>query len=188
METSTPAISETPHQPPPPPAQEEPAAAVPMMHKKPLHAALLSAMPGMGHIYNGLYGRGVIFFLVVAALMSLADNVGEMFVFPMFFVWIFNTVDAVRQAKLINYGYAQDFGLVDRPRPRSDQGRFFIGLALVVFGVWAILEQHYDIDYEWLADLWPAALIVIGLWFIWTWFRDKKNTEALDPQPDSAES
>ena len=126
------------------------------MPKKPLHAGLLSLMPGMGHIYSGLYQRGVIFFLVVAGLMTLAERAGEAFVFPMLFTWIFNTVDAVRQVKLINYGYTEDPGLLDRPHPRSDQGKFFVGLLLVAIGVFAILEQHFDFELRWLVDFWPV--------------------------------
>ena len=30
-------------------------------------------------------------------------------------VWFFNVLDAYRQAVLINYGYSQDLGLLDRP-------------------------------------------------------------------------
>ncbi len=42
----------------------------PVGHKNPILAAVLSLFPGIGNVYNGLYMRGVTFFLVIACLIG----------------------------------------------------------------------------------------------------------------------
>jgi hypothetical protein len=154
-------------------------------------AGILSLLPGMGNIYNGLYIRGITFFLVVSGLMSLADR-DEEFVFGIIFVWFFNIVDAVRQASLINYGYAQDLGLIDMPaRPKAGQGGLFLGVMLIFIGVFALLDRVFDIDLRWLIDAWPALLILIGGWLVWAWYRErdrdqKEQIEATGSDPEMA--
>ena len=45
----------------------------PLVRKNPLYSAFLSiVLPGMGNVYNGLYLRGVVFFLIICALGVLA--------------------------------------------------------------------------------------------------------------------
>jgi hypothetical protein len=77
---------------------------------------------------------------------------------------------------LINYGYAQDLGLLDRPRsPRASQGGMAAGVLLVLIGLIATLDQFFHIDFEWLFKLWPVALMVIGLWLIAGSLRDRRR-------------
>src|ERR1700759_4161627 len=107
------AAPETAYVPPPAPSALPPAIG----RKNPALAALLSLFPGMGNIYNGLYLRGMTFFIVVASLIGLVVHGGhDLFGFAIAFFWLFNIIDAYRQATLINYGYAQDLGLLDMPK------------------------------------------------------------------------
>jgi hypothetical protein len=85
-------------------------------------------------------------------------------------------IDAYRQATLINYGYAQDLGLVDLPRhPRASQGGALAGVILVLIGTVALLEEYFNIRLEWIVDLWPFALVLGGLWLIWASMRDRNR-------------
>lgn len=145
--------------------------------KNPILAALLSAFPGIGHVYNGLYMRGVTFFLIIMSLIAIADR-QEIFVAVVAFFWLFNVIDAYRQATLINYGYAQDLGLVDLPRhPRASQGGLLAGGLLSLIGLFAALDRYTIIRLEWIVNLWPFVLIVAGVWMIWASLRDRRRAE-----------
>ena len=165
-------------EPAPPPAAT-PLAEVPapIGRKNPFLAAILSGFPGMGHVYNGLYMRGVVFFLIILSLIGIVDGGGpDLFGFAIAFFWIFNVLDAYRQATLINYGYAQDLGLVDLPRhPRASQGGLAAGVILFFIGLFALLERYFDIRLDWIFDLWPFGLVVLGGWMIWASLRDRRR-------------
>ena len=92
------------------------------------------------------------------------------------FFWIFNVLDAYRQATLINYGYAQDLGLLDMPQhPRAGQGGLTAGILLTLIGLFAVCDRYFDIRLDWLFDLWPFALVVGGAWLIWGAIRDRRR-------------
>jgi hypothetical protein len=151
-----------------------------VVRKNPYLAALLSLFPGMGNVYNGLYLRGMTFFLVIASLIGIIDrghSRGEpIFAFAIAFFWLFNVIDAYRQATLINYGYAQDLGLTDLPRyPRASQGGLIAGILLTLIGLFALADRYLDIRLDWIFDLWPFALVAGGLWLIWATIRDRRR-------------
>jgi hypothetical protein len=143
--------------------------------KNPWIAAFLSLFPGVGNIYNGLYMRGLIFFLIVMSCMAVADKI-DAFVPVVAFFWIFNVLDAYRQATLINYGYAQDLGLVDLPKhPRAAQGGIAAGVILTLIGLVALADRYFVIDLAWLIDNWSIALIAVGVWMIWSSLRSRRR-------------
>jgi len=161
---------------PPAPAPATAAAPAPIGQKNPGLAALLSFFPGMGNVYNGLYMRGVTFFLIVLSLIGIANRGHDLFGFAIAFFWIFNVIDAYRQATLINYGYAQDLGLLDLPRhPRASQGGVAAGAILALIGLVALLERYFYVRLDWLFDLWPFALVLLGGWIIWASLRDRRR-------------
>jgi hypothetical protein len=92
------------------------------------------------------------------------------------FFWLFNVIDAYRQATLINYGYAQDLGLLDMPKvPRAGQGGLVAGVLLTLVGIASVLDRYTIIDYDWLLQLWPFALVGIGVWLMVASFRDRRR-------------
>lgn len=164
-------------EPAPPAAPASTLVAPPAIGRKnPGLAALLSAFPGLGNIYNGLYMRGVTFFLLIVSLIGIASNNHDLFGAAVAFFWLFSVIDAYRQATLINYGYAQDLGLVDLPlRPRASQGGVMAGLLLTLIGLVAVLERYFNVRLDWILDLWPFALVAVGLWLIWASLRDRRR-------------
>jgi len=167
-----------------PPPAPTPALPAPLAIKKPALAAILSVFPGLGNVYNGLYLRGFIFFLIFFTMMGIiitSDGKNAFFFGPaMGFFWLFGMIDAYRQAVLINYGYQQDLGILDIPkRPSPGQGGIAAGVILVLIGTYALLEQYVTIDLDWLFDLWPVAAIALGGWLIWGTIRDRKKRESL---------
>ena len=158
--------------------QPAPAAAgpPPVGRKNPGLAALLSLFPGLGSIYNGLYMRGFTFFLVIASLIGITVENHPLFGLALAFFWLFNVIDAYRQATLINYGYAQDLGLTDLPKvPRAGQGGLVAGILLSLIGVAAILDRYFDVRFDWIFDLWPFALVALGLWLIVSTVRNRRR-------------
>ena len=161
-----------PEQPPPPPTEQAPAA----LPKNALFAGFLSLFPGAGNIYNGLYLRGITFFVLAAGSIYMAANRGELWGFVIAFVWIFNILDAWRQANLINYGYSSDLGLSEKARPVAQgSGGIIGGIALLVVGLVAAMEMYLEIDIDWIFDLWPFYLMLIGAWFIWSSLQAKRE-------------
>jgi hypothetical protein len=167
----------------PPPVAPAPAAQRDAIHQKiPFLAGILSGFPGMGNIYNGLYLRGLIQFLIVASLVNMMDHHGTPFLgMSLAFFWIFNVLDAYRQAVLINFGYSQDLGLIDQPqRPRAGQGGLVAGIILTALGIIAFLDQYVDVDLRWLYDLWPLAIVAVGVWLIAASIRDRVKAKEIN--------
>lgn len=166
---------------PVPPASVAQARAVrdPIHQKIPFLAAILSAFPGMGNVYNGLYLRGLVQFLIVASLMNMMEHHGNPFTgMSLVFFWVFGILDAYRQAALINFGYTQDLGLLDTPqRPRAGQGGLVAGVILTALGIIAFLDQYVQIDLRWLYDLWPLTIVAVGVWLIVASLKDRKSKE-----------
>lgn len=167
----------------PPPIVAAPVAALPPpsapLLKKPWLAFVLAGFPGIGHVYNGLYVRGLTFFSICAALLGLTAHEGDLFPFIMAFFWIFNMLDSYRQAVLINYGYAQDLGLTDLPaRPKLMQGGLVAGAIVFLVGLAAFLERYFDVDLEVVIDLWPVGFMLIGIWLVVAAIRNRRKAEA----------
>ena len=176
-------MSEPSQTPPAPPAapQAGPAGGT---YKKPLLAAFLSAMPGLGNIYNGLYLRGVLFFVIIISLIALSADHG-LLGFALAFFWLFNVVDAYRQATLINYGYAQDLGITDRPKPPlAGQGGYLAGTMLFAIGLFATMEKYFEIDLDRFFDLWPFGLMALGAWVLWRTVQERKGDDASKDDDD----
>ena len=169
--------------PPAPPVAQAPAAHRDPIHQKvPFLAAILSGFPGMGNVYNGLYLRGLVQFLIIGTLVNMLDHGGSPFLgMALAFFWAFNVLDAYRQAVLINYGYSQDLGLLDAPqRPRAGQGGLVAGIILTFLGTIAFLDQYVNIDLRWLYDLWPLAIVAVGVWLIVASIRDRQKAKGFE--------
>jgi phage shock protein PspC (stress-responsive transcriptional regulator) len=166
------------------PAVEAPKAPLPAqsppLQKHPIFAAVLALFPGMGNVYNGLYLRGIIFFTVIACLLALGTEGGNHPVlgFVVAFVWIFNVLDSMRQAHLINCGHAQDLGQTDLPKiPKAGQGGLLAGILLIVLGVVASLQLYFGIDLSWMIRYWPLAIIAFGAYLVAAWYREHRKRE-----------
>jgi len=148
------------------------ALAVPPLGSRrgPWIAAALACFPGLGSVYNGSYARGAAFFLAVFGTMHLADSGEEIFGMAVAFLWLFNIIDAYREARLIRAGLASDVE-AGRARPRTSAAEGIgLGALLVLLGVVSQLDI-LGWDVEWIYDLWPLAMIAAGAWFVVTAIR-----------------
>lgn len=214
MENPNPTPPEAPQQPPaaaqaPPHAQ--PTQALPPgsgyvdptyaqaptrgpLQKSPLLAAFLSMMPGLGNIYNGLYVRGISFFLIWGGVFALTIRTGNrsqgdsealaLFIPAVVFIWLFNLFDAYRQASLINHGYATDLGLEDTGRLRKAPGGMALGVVVLLIGVYGALERIFDFDLSLVLEFWYVAFIAFGAWLIY----QARQAKVQEVQPVSVSS
>ncbi len=176
--------------PPPPPAGTEqappplPPQAATQGGLTVRHAVsvILAIFPGLGHVYNGLYQRGIVLFLLAVGSIFLATEEGLMGM-VVAFVWLFNIIDAYRQATLIELGQGPDLGLHDAPKPpATGQLGLLAGAGLFVIGFLALLDYTlgYDIDRVW--EFWPLGLLAAGAWLMIgayrQWRRSRTDAEA----------
>jgi hypothetical protein len=168
---AAPPASVTPPYPliPPPYGAERKSAAL---------AGFLSIFPGLGHLYLGLYQRGIFFGLAFVLCISMAHHRGEFFGPFIAFVWFFAIIDAVRQAHAINRGYVAEGGYAPSPLPsRRGSGTASLtwGVVLVGIGALWLIDRYVDIDWSFL-DRWgaPTAFILLGVVLIVSHVRKKR--------------
>lgn len=169
----------------PAPAPAAPVGTV----RTPGLAAFLSVVPGLGNIYNGLYVRGISFFLIYVSLFALTIHSGEsgreenlaLLIPSLCFFWLFNLFDAYRQATLINHHYAGGGPLDEAPVVSTLAGSLGLGVVLVVIGLYGLLDRYFDIDFLWLFDRWPLFIIAFGAWLIFQALRQRQSHPADNP-------
>lgn len=165
--------------PPPPPVAFGPAPVqppYPRWAKSPGAAGALGIMPGLGHLYLGLYQRAAIFFGVFVLLATLAERSHGPFpglFFP--FLFAFSIIDAVRQAKAINATGAPEPGLLGGEKPVKVSGSLTAGILLILVGGFLLLNRFVTIDLSFLNDWWPALLVVFGAWQVFTYWKGKQD-------------
>jgi TM2 domain-containing membrane protein YozV len=77
--------------------------AVVVKSKNPLFAALLSFfLSGLGQVYNGQFGKGIMYFAIAIICGLLINVVIGLVLAPIW--WIINILDAYSTAKRINQG------------------------------------------------------------------------------------
>jgi hypothetical protein len=153
-----------------------PASAIALgARHSPWVAAILAGFPGLGSIYNGSYARGVAFFLMATGTMHLAARGQGLWGFAVAFVWLFNVIDAYREARFIRAGLAQDLEMA-RPRPATSAAEGLgLGAVLFLIGLVSFLDLSLGIDVDWIFELWPLGLMAAGGWFLFTAIRRARS-------------
>ncbi len=172
-----------PGAPPPPPPPMAPPAVAPLIveRKSPGLAGFLSMFPGLGHLYLGLYQRAFAFGGAFIFSISMASHRGEFFGPLIAFIWFFAIIDAVRQAKAINRGYAIESGFASAPALRKageGTGALTWGVILVGMGTLWLADRYLDLERFWdVVGDWggPAAIILLGLILIVSHVRKKRR-------------
>lgn len=160
------------------------------MRKSPGLAAFFSLMPGLGQIYVGYYRAGFINIFVVVSIIAILAQAGDMvgpFLGPFLaFFWIFNMVDANKKAKLYN----QHLLGSEIAEPPTDSP-LALGVVFIVVGVLLTLGITFDVDMEWLEDVWPLGLLAAGIYMVWRYYKTKNElnehrASARTPYPGDA--
>jgi hypothetical protein len=154
--------------------------------KSPAVAGVLSILPGVGHVYLGLYTRAAVFFAVWVLSMSIAGHAhGPVGVIVPFW-WFFVLIDAVRQAQAINACCPP--GGLSVTAPAQDDfatvragGSLGLGVFLILIGAWFLLDRFVTIDLSFLVDWWPLLLVLFGAWQVISYFKSREKPRADEP-------
>jgi hypothetical protein len=164
--------------PPPPPIAFTPAGVLPIAPPPPLKnpgaAGALGIIPGMGHLYLGLYQRAAILFGVWVLFISLAGHSHGPFpgiVIP--FWMVFSIIDAARQARAINATGRPESNILGSDEPVRVSGSLTAGVLLILIGGFLLLDRLVTIDLSFLNDWWPALLVAFGLWQVFRHYQAK---------------
>ena len=151
--------------------------------KSPVLAAILSVIfPGTGALYNGQIGKGILYIVLFAGLITMQDHAhgGQPFVAILLAgFYFFQIIESINAAKAIN-----DAAATGKPAPKSTvalpeiagpQGSIFWGAVLVVLGGILLLANFDVISYESIFDFWPLAVIALGLKLVADYFLKSKK-------------
>jgi hypothetical protein len=144
-------------------------------------AGILSGFfPGIGQIYNGQYGKGVLFLVIFIGLITMQPHAGQPFqALALAGFYIFQIIEAVQAAKEINRLALQENGAetASSPVPAAAEpaktGSVFWGAVLMAVGTVFLLANFEIIDYDRIFTYWPAIVIVIGIKMIADYFTKK---------------
>ncbi len=140
--------------------------------KSPRAAALLSIVPGLGQVYIGFYTRGftltavwlMLLMVVVNAPRGLEPAPG----FALFFLWLFNLIDAGRMAALYNHA-AAGTAAIELPEDfkiPAMGGSIVGGALLVLFGAVALSNTLFGLSLEWVESWWPVFPLALGCYLV----------------------
>jgi hypothetical protein len=188
-EPVSPASSLPPRPPAPaaePVAAQKTAGDVPpdSLRRNPWVAAFLSGLPGLGHIYNGLYKRGITVLAAVVLFIALLDNNGSAaFGFALVFTWMFGVLDSYRQAVLINHGYSTDPWADRQRRPvASGQEKLIVGGLFFTGGFLEMLTRFGLFRWEYLFDYGYVIFMILGGALIVSALKQQQKKRELEEQ------
>lgn len=136
-------------------------------------ALALGFIPGVGAIYNGEYGKALLFILIFGGLISALSTGAARGLEPLlgillgaFILWM--PFEAYHTAKRRAAGQAAaspswgglGFGDGGRATPLGP-------VILIVLGVIFLLNTLHIFRLHWLRDFWPLILIALGVWMLW---------------------
>src|SRR5207244_4177878 len=135
-------------------------------------AFALGLIPGVGAIYNGEFVKAAVHILIFGTLVSLADATDAalfgLATAAFYFYMPFEAYYTAKKRKLGAEGIILETP-IDRLQQQFGSMRdreLWGGIALVVIGGLYLLGNLDVFDLHRIARLWPAALVVIGVWLL----------------------
>ena len=163
--------------PPPPPIAFGSAASVspaPSMPKNSGAAGALGIIPGLGHLYLGLYQRAAILFGIWVLFISLAGHSRGPFPGIAIPFWMaFSIIDASRQAKAINATGRPESNILGSDEPVKVSGSLTAGILLILIGGFLLLDRLVTSDLSFLNDWWPLLLVAFGGWQVFRHYQSR---------------
>jgi Domain of unknown function (DUF5668) len=167
-----------PPSPAPPPIAFGPSGPLPAaspLPKNPGAAGALGIIPGMGHLYLGLYQRAAILFGIWVLFISLAGHSHGPFPGIAIPFWmVFSIIDASRQAKAINATGRPEANILGSDEPVRVSGSLTAGILLILIGAFLLLDRFVTIDLSFLNDWWPLLLVAFGGWQVFRHYQSRQ--------------
>ena len=171
----TPTSTQVPEAVVPPPLPLAAAPVLPARRYAPGLAVVLSFFPGLGHLYLGLYQRGIGVFLAFAFGIFIADH--SDFGVLVAFAWFFAVIDAYRQACALNAGLLPEpLSGMEIPK-RGRHGSLGFGVFLTLIGLLLLYNQFYPLDLTFMIDWWPMLLVLAGVYLVVRHFLEQKRRQ-----------
>jgi TM2 domain-containing membrane protein YozV len=155
--------------------------------KSPVLACFLSLMPGLGQIYVGYYQRGFIHAAVFAGFIATIAGLSEQDFTPlqpmtgvlMAFFYLYNLIDAGRRAALYNRALqgTADVLLPEEAEKIGLRGSIIGGATLIIAGIILLGHTRFDMSLDWVAEWWPIAPILFGVYLILVRVRSRQEEE-----------
>lgn len=155
-----------------PPTVPPPGQYVPNLSVSPGLAFILGLIPGVGAIYNGQYGKGLIHVLVLGTLISVVSNsnhdTGPLFGLLIAAWFFYMAFEAYHTAKRRQMGQTVDeFSSIFPMRSKSN--RFPVGpVIMIAIGVLFLLNNLNLIHFYDVARYWPLLLIGLGAFMLYS--------------------
>jgi hypothetical protein len=136
--------------------------------KSPAVAGFLGIFPfGVGAFYNGQRAKALLYLVIFAGMINVMDRHATGAFVPLLFTGFifYQFFDNIQSARAINAAAANQPPAAAGPGPEDiiASGSIFWGAFLIVLGVVLILANLEIVSYSTIGDLWPVAVIVIGL-------------------------
>ena len=135
-------------------------------------AFLLGMIPGVGAIYNGQYGKGLIHVVIIGLIISILDNNSASGLEPLMSLllagfWFYMAFEAYHTAKKRQLGQPVDEFSSIIP-VRGQRAAFPVApVVLITLGVIFLLNNLDLLDMHRLLRYWPVALIALGAYMLY---------------------
>jgi len=143
-------------------------------------AFILGLIPGVGALYNAEFFKFAIHILIFATLVTLADHANTpIFPFMAFGFYVYMPFEAfytAKKRKLAREGIDLEtpFDRLNDQMGGFKDKELWGGVILIVIGGLFLLDNFGILSLDQFAKLWPAALIVAGVFMIRR-FREGKD-------------
>jgi LiaI-LiaF-like transmembrane region len=146
-------------------------------------AFLLGLIPGVGAIYNAQYFKAALHLLIFGTLVTLADSSGPaetlfgLLAFGFYVYMPFEAFYTAKKRKLAREGInlITPFDQLNEQFGQIENSELWGGIALVVIGGLFLLDNFRIISMAQVGKLWPALLILAGVFLIHR-FQKGKNS------------
>ena len=144
----------------------------PVGHGSPAAAVFLGMIPGVGAIYNGQYAKGLIHAVVFGILVTIVSG-SHSVLDPLLGIliavwWFYMVLEAHHTARNRKLGLPVDefSSLVSLHGNRS--GVPVGATVLIALGMLLLLDTTGLVPLEYIIRYWPAGLIVLGLYMLYS--------------------
>jgi len=134
---------------------------------RPGTALALGFIPGLGAVYNGEYVKALIHVLIFGGIIAMLntdipDGLMALFIVCLICFIFYMPIEAYRTAKARSEGTPEPASLI------TSQNQVPIGaMVLIGLGALLLLANFGVLDRDWFTKSWPAALIVVGAYFLY---------------------
>jgi len=128
-------------------------------------AFILGMIPGVGAIYNGQYGKGLMHVVIFGLLISIIEHSygwAPLIALMIAGFWFYMCFEAYHTAKRRQMGQPVDEFSSLIPLKSSGTGTLIAPVILVAAGVLILLSNLNLLDLGQVLRFWPVALIILG--------------------------